>query len=143
MKVCGLTGGVGMGKSAAAEILLARGALVVDTDDLARQLVQPGEPALGEIQRAFGSQMVDGNGQLQRELLARAVFSDATARQKLESILHPRIRNRWKNQIENWRAEQKPLAIVVIPLLFETGAETEFDVTICVACSIKPRSASS
>jgi dephospho-CoA kinase len=135
MKVCGLTGGVGMGKSAAAGILRARGAQVVDTDELARQLVQPGETALVEIQAQFGKNIVAADGRLRRDELAKIVFSDAAAREKLEKILHPKIRERWLAQIETWRQENCALAVVVIPLLFETHAESQFGKIICVACS--------
>ena len=135
MKICGLTGGVGMGKSTAAGFFLQLGARVVDTDDLARELVLPGQPALAEIQREFGNKFVAADGQLQRGELARLVFSDAGARKKLEAILHPRIRERWQAQVELWRNQACPLALVVIPLLFETAAETYFDKIICVACS--------
>jgi len=135
MKVCGLTGGVGMGKSTAAQFFRTRGAHVVDTDELARQLVQPGQPALAEIQAAFGQTIVAPEGRLRRDELARIVFADAAARQKLEAILHPRIGERWLAQIETWRRENRALAVVVIPLLFETRAESHFDKIICVACS--------
>jgi len=135
MKVCGLTGGVGMGKSTAAQFLRARGAQVVDTDELARQLVQPGQPALAEIQAEFGKAIIASDGRLRRDELARIVFADAAARKKLETILHPRIRERWLAQIETWRRENRALAVVVIPLLFETRAESHFNKIICVACS--------
>ena len=135
MKVCGLTGGVGMGKSTAAQFLRARGAQVVDTDELARQLVQPGQPALAEIQAEFGKAIIASNGRLRREELAEIIFADAAARKKLETILHPRIRERWLAQIETWRKENRALAVVMIPLLFETRAESHFDKIICVACS--------
>ncbi|MGD0744879.1 MAG: dephospho-CoA kinase [Verrucomicrobiota bacterium] len=155
MKVCGLTGGLGMGKSTAAGFFRQHGALIVDSDELARQLVQPGQPALMEIQAVFGKGLVAPNGQLRRDELAQIVFSDPAARKKLEAILHPRIRERWLAQIETWRAaskrpaatvrehggsgggrgENRALAVVVIPLLFETEAESGFDKIICVACS--------
>jgi len=135
MKVCGLTGGVGMGKSTAAEFLRSRGAQIVDADELARQLVQPGQPALAEIQTEFGRAIIAPDGRLCRDELARIVFADAAARKKLETILHPRIRERWLAQVEIWRKENRALAVVVIPLLFETRAETHFDKIICVACS--------
>jgi dephospho-CoA kinase len=139
MKVCGLTGGVGMGKSTAAEFLHARGAKVVDADQLARELVQPGQPALAEVQNAFGNEIISADGRLRRDELAKIVFVDAVARQKLEKILHPKIREHWLEQIEYWRKENCPLAIVVIPLLFETQAEKYFDKIICVACSENSR----
>jgi dephospho-CoA kinase len=135
MKVVGLTGGVGMGKTAAGEIMAKHGLPVVDTDLLARQVVEPGEPALLEIQSSFGSAVVDAAGALRRDELARFVFADEEARKKLESILHPRIRELWLGQVRKWRAEGRPVAVVVIPLLFETEAERELDATICVACS--------
>jgi dephospho-CoA kinase len=135
MKTLGLTGGVGMGKSASAELLRARGIPVIDTDDLAREIVEPGQPALNEVRQAFGPQIVGPDGPLRRADLARRVFADPTARKQLEDILHPRIRRLWRAQFDAWRAEGRPLAVVVIPLLFETGAERELDSTVCVACS--------
>jgi dephospho-CoA kinase len=135
MKICGLTGGLGMGKTTAARFLRERGAQVVDTDELARQLVQPGQPALAEIQAEFGKCILTPDGQLRRDELAQIVFTDAAARKKLEAILHPRIRERWLAQVETWRGENRALAVVVIPLLFETRAESHFDKIICVACS--------
>jgi len=135
MKLCGLTGGVGMGKSTAAGFFLQLGVRLVDTDQLAHELVQPGQPALAEIQREFGAGMVAPDGRLQRDELARLVFANAAARQRLEAILHPRIRERWQAQVAAWRAEHCPVAMVVIPLLFETGAESAFDRIICVACT--------
>jgi dephospho-CoA kinase len=135
MKVWGLTGGVGMGKSTVAETLRARGVPVVDTDELAWQLVEPGEPALAEIQDHFGKDMVASDGRLRRDELARIIFSDAAARRKLEAILHPRILQGWLAQIEIWRKENHPLAVVVIPLLFETQAESHFEKILCAACS--------
>jgi dephospho-CoA kinase len=135
MKVIGLTGGIGMGKSAAEEWLRRSGAPVVDTDSLARQIVEPGQPALLEIQRAFGNAVVGADGQLRRDELARIVFSNPAARRDLEAITHPRIRELWLKQIVTWRGENRPFAVVVIPLLFETAAEVEMTATICVACS--------
>ena len=135
MKTIGLTGGIGMGKSACAQLLQWRGAAVVDTDELARQLVNPGQPALAEVREIFGAAVIGPDGQLQREQLAQTVFANPAARKTLEDILHPRIRDLWHARIETWRNEGKPLAVVVIPLLFETKAEAEFDTVICVACS--------
>jgi len=135
MKLLGLTGGVGMGKSTAAGFLLSLGARVVDTDELARELVQPGRPALAEIRREFGGEMILSDGSLDRVALAEKVFADESARKQLENILHPRIRECWLAQIETWRREKWPLAVVVIPLLFETQAENQFDEIICLACS--------
>jgi dephospho-CoA kinase len=135
MKLLGLTGGVGMGKSACSDLLRARGLPLVDTDELARRVVEPGQPALAEVRRLFGPEVFAPHGELNREELGRRVFADPIARKQLEQILHPRIRELWHEQVEAWRQESRPLAVVVIPLLFETHAEKEFDATICVACS--------
>jgi dephospho-CoA kinase len=135
MKTFGLTGGIGMGKSAVTKILCERGVPVVDTDLLAHQIVQPGSPILEKIRREFGNEIVGPDGRLRRDELAKIIFADATARKKLEDIMHPPIRELWLAQIEQWRGEQKPFAIVVIPLLFETSAEKYFDEIVCVACS--------
>jgi dephospho-CoA kinase len=135
MKLFGLTGGIGMGKSAAAHILSQRGIMVVDTDELARNIVVPSQPALAEIQRTFGNDVISPEGTLRRDVLARIVFSDPTARQKLEAITHPLIRELWRKQVEMFRKMGAKAACVIIPLLFETNAESEFDATICVGCS--------
>lgn len=124
-----------MGKTTAAGILMARGIAVIDTDDLARQVVQPGQPALEEICQAFGAQVRDGSGELRRAALAQIVFADPAARAKLEAITHPRITQLWRQQLQAWRTEGRATAVVVIPLLFETKVEAEFDAVICLACS--------
>ena len=135
MKLYGLTGGIGAGKSAAAEILRSRGIMVLDTDTIARQLVEPGQPALLEIVARFGEGVRTADGYLNRAALAKLVFGDETARKDLEAILHPRIRACWQAEVQKWRMEGRQTAVVVIPLLFETGAETAFDAVICLACS--------
>jgi len=135
MKLLGLTGGVGMGKSTAAAFFQQRGAKIVDTDHLARELANPGQPAFDEIRAAFGESIIAPDGQLRRDQLAGIVFEDPVARKKLENILHPRIRARWLAHVESWKSENSPIALVVIPLLFETDAASHFDKVICVACS--------
>jgi dephospho-CoA kinase len=135
MNVLGLTGGVGMGKSTAARMLRTHGVQVVDTDDLARRLVEPGQSALAEIKEVFGDEVISSDGGLNRGELARIVFADIAARRKIEAILHPRIRQSWLAQVELWRRGDCRLAAVVIPLLFETQAASQFDKVICVACS--------
>ena len=135
MRLLGLTGGIGMGKSACADLLRARAVPVVDTDVLARKVVEPGQPALDQIRDTFGPDMIGPDGRLRRGELARRVFADAAAREELESILHPKIRELWLAQAQAWRAQGCPLAVVVIPLLFETGAEKELHSVVCLACS--------
>jgi dephospho-CoA kinase len=131
----GLTGGIGMGKSTAAELLAKRGAKVSDSDVLARELVDPGQPALAEIVEAFGGGVLREDGSLDRAKVGELVFGDSAAREKLEGILHPRIREAWQARLDGWAAAGERLAVAVIPLLFETQAETSFDRIVCVACS--------
>lgn len=135
MTLLGLTGGIAMGKSTVAQILGDAGWDVVDTDLLARQVVEPGAPALAEIAAAIGAGFLDETGRLRRAELARLVFADAAARRQLEDILHPRIRALWRARVEEWRAAGRSSAAVVIPLLFETDAAAEFDTILCAACT--------
>jgi len=137
MKVVGLTGGVGMGKSTCSDLLRQQAIPVVDTDELAREVVQPGSEALELIQKEFGSRVLDQSGALRRSTLAHIVFSEPAARQKLEGILHPRIRQLWKAQAAKWKTQGSAVGFVVIPLLFETKAEQELDRTVCLACSAR------
>ncbi|MEQ2005547.1 MAG: dephospho-CoA kinase [Limisphaerales bacterium] len=134
-KVYGLTGGIGMGKSTVAQLLQQRGVPVVDTDALARKVVEPGQPALAAIQEMFGAAVLAQDGSLRRDELARRVFGSDMARKQLEALLHPRIRELWLAQVEEWRAAGVKLGVVVIPLLFETNAAKSFDKVVCVACS--------
>jgi dephospho-CoA kinase len=108
---------------------------VVDTDDLARQVVAPGQPALAEIRERFGPSVFLPGGSLDRQELARQVFAIPSARADLEGILHPLIRALWTAEAEVWRGEGRLCGAVIIPLLFETGAESLFDATVCLACS--------
>ena len=135
MTLYGLTGGIGMGKSTAAKLLAQRGLPVLDTDTIAREIVEPGQPALAEIRARFGPAILTPDGHLDRARLADLVFADPAARQQLEAILHPRIRAVWTQQTALWRSAGRPTAIVVIPLLFETAAEASLDATVCIACS--------
>lgn len=135
MKLFGLTGGIGMGKSTCARLLARNGVAVIDTDVVAREIVEPGTPALEEIARHFGPEAFDAQGRLDRAAMARIVFGSSEKRKELEAILHPRIRERWLDQVAQWRQEGRESAAVVIPLLFETGAQNCFDAIVCVACS--------
>lgn len=135
MKLFGLTGGIGMGKSTAGDCLRELGVPVVDTDDIARDIVEPGEPALAEVTEEFGPGILTPAGLLNREKLAALVFDDPPARQRLEAMLHPRIRAVWQARADEWRTAGHPAGVVIIPLLFETGAETNFTATLCLACS--------
>lgn len=131
VRVLGLTGGIGSGKSFVASILSELGAEVIDADQLARQVVEPGQPALAEIVTAFGPQMLRPDGHLDRARLASLVFADATARQKLDAITHPRIRERMREEVEA-RAQRPGLLILDIPLLYESGREGTVEKVIVV-----------
>jgi len=137
MKLIGLTGGIGMGKSTSASLLSLGGVPVIDTDIIAHEIVEPGQPALTEIAATFGRELIDEQGKLRRAALAEIVFSSPEKLKQLESILHPIIRDRWLGQAIIWRREGKALGVVVIPLLFETNAQSHFDAIICTACSPK------
>jgi dephospho-CoA kinase len=135
MKLFGVTGGIGMGKSTSAEILARRGVPVIDTDAIAREIVEPGQPALGEIEASFGREVLDEHGRLRRDVLAETAFASREKLRLLESILHPRIRERWLAGAQVWRDEGRAAGAVIIPLLFETDAQSCFDSIICTACS--------
>ena len=124
-----------MGKSTAAKILEKKGVPVLDSDELARQVVEPGQPALTEIVDQFGDGVVDPEGRLDRAKMAQQVFGDDTMREQLEAIIHPRVRKRWQRKISEWREQQLRAGVVVIPLLFEVEAQDQFDGVLCVACS--------
>src|SRR6185503_17604820 len=135
MKLFGLTGGIGMGKSTSASLLQKHGIPVIDTDVIAREVVEPGQPALQEILTTFGREMLGSDGRLRRGALAAVVFSHPDRLKQLEAILHPRIRDRWMAWVEERRLERQRAAAVVIPLLFETSAQTHFSAVVCTACS--------
>jgi dephospho-CoA kinase len=128
----GLTGGIGSGKSTAARLLAERGAFVVDADTLAREVVEPGTQGLAEIVVAFGPDVLDSTGALDRTALGHRVFDDAAARERLEAIIHPRVRARAAEMAGDAPAD----AVVVhdIPLLVETGQSDDFDVVVVVDC---------
>ena len=132
-RVLGLTGGVGMGKSTAARLLIKAGLPVVDSDDLAREVVQPGTEGLAEIADEFGEGFLKPDGSLDRDKMASTVFQDQAARKQLEAIIHPRVRAVWENRIEQWREQKRPVGVVVIPLLFEVGLQDSFDAVLCLA----------
>ena len=134
-RVLGLTGGVGMGKSTAARLLKKAGLPVVDSDDMAREVVQPGTDALAEIAADFGEGFLNADGSMNRVKMASTVFQDDAARKRLEAIIHPRVRVVWEKQIEQWCEQKRPVGVVVIPLLFEVDLQDSFDAVLCVACT--------
>jgi dephospho-CoA kinase len=120
----GLTGGIGSGKSAAALLFSARGAPVIDTDEIAHALVEPGQPAYDEIVKSFGEDILDGNRRINRDRLRERVFENASERRRLEAILHPRIREVVRAKIADL---DSPYCIVVVPLLIESGFDDLVD----------------
>jgi dephospho-CoA kinase len=131
MKLLGLTGGIGSGKSTVASMFSELGADVIDADDLARQIVEPGQPALAEIHAAFGSAVIGADGRLDRKRLADIVFADPGSRARLNAITHPRIRARMNAEVEE-RRMQTGLLILDIPLLFENARWESLEKTIVV-----------
>lgn len=121
MFVVGLTGGIGAGKSAAAERFAERGVPIVDTDVIARDLTAPGGAALPAVAARFGPAVMRADGALDRAALRRIVFGDAAARADLEAILHPLIRAEAERRLSALSALSAPYALLVVPLLVETG----------------------
>lgn len=126
----GLTGGIASGKTTVADQLAARGAVVIDADVLARQVVEPGTPGLAAVVERFGPGILAPNGRLDRPRLGALVFADDGARRDLERIIHPEVRAR----AAALEREAAPDAVVVhvIPLLVETGQQGDFDVVVVV-----------
>lgn len=133
VRLLGLTGGIGTGKTTAADFFREAGVAVVDADLLARRAVEPGEPALEEIRRFFGRAVTCADGSLDREALARRVFFDAAARARLEAIVHPRVQALADREIAAaLAASPDGLVVYDVPLLFETGADARVDVVVVV-----------
>ncbi|MEJ0038807.1 MAG: dephospho-CoA kinase [Gammaproteobacteria bacterium] len=128
----GLTGGIASGKSTVARLFEALGVPVIDTDLLAREVVAPGEPLLGQIAARFGAGVLAEDGNLNRKSLRALVFADAAARADLEQLMHPAIRARLE---ASSAALGGPYQLLVIPLLVETGGRTPVDRVLVVDCS--------
>jgi dephospho-CoA kinase len=121
IRVFGLTGGIGSGKSTVAARFRARGLPVIDADQLAREAVLPGTPALEEIERDFGSEVLEVTGTLDRKKLAALVFGDERARHKLNAITHPRVRELALQRVDELERAGEPLVCYEVPLLIESG----------------------
>jgi dephospho-CoA kinase len=117
--VVALTGGIGSGKSTAAELFARFGAEIVDTDEIAHRVTAPGEPALKQIAREFGAAVLTAQGALDRSTLRQLVFASVDHRKRLESIVHPPIRTEVDRRLQR---AQGPYVLLVVPLLVETGA---------------------
>jgi dephospho-CoA kinase len=137
MRRIGLTGGIGSGKSTVSALLAERGAVVVDADLIAREVVEPGTPGLAAVVEAFGTDVLGADGSLDRPALAAVVFADPAARRRLDGIVHPLVRAR-ASELE---AAAPPGAVVVhdVPLLVETGQAGRFDLVLVVAADVETR----
>lgn len=129
MLVVGLTGGIASGKTAVAERFAAHAVPVIDTDRIARELVEPGTECLRKIVERFGETMLDAAGRLDRPALRRRIFEKEEDRRWLERLLHPRIRAAVLDRLAGLRA---PYAVVVVPLLFESGFDSLVDRVLVV-----------
>jgi dephospho-CoA kinase len=130
--VVGLTGGIGSGKSAVADLFARRGVTVVDTDAIAHELTAPGGGAIEAIHESFGSDFITREGALDRARMRALVFGDPQSKRRLERILHPRIRAESAARIA---AADGPYAILVVPLLVEAGADrTRYQRVVVVDC---------
>ena len=127
----GLTGGIAAGKSSVAELWRAHGATIIDSDVLAHRALERGTATYREIVAAFGAAILNFDGTINRRQLGEIVFADAARRQALNAIVHPVVRAEWRLKL----AAATGIAVVVIPLLFEVGAEKEFDRVVVVGCS--------
>jgi dephospho-CoA kinase len=136
MLVVGLTGGIGSGKSLAAQFFAELGALVIDADQLARDAIERGSDGFDELIATFGDSILS-NGLVDRRALGELVFRDAEAKKKLEGIIHPIVRREFEEAVQS--LEQDQILIYEIPLLFETKAMERFDYIVTVEADIQLR----
>ena len=131
MRVLGLTGGIGSGKSTVSQMFAEYGAEVVDADQIAREVVAPGQPALQAIKEAFGAAVIRPDGRLDRTRLGGLIFRDPASRARLNTITHPRIQERLQQEVEV-RRPRDGILILDIPLLYETGRGDMVEAVIVV-----------
>ena len=132
MRLIGVTGGIATGKSTVDRMLEAHGAVVIDADELAREVVLAGEPALDEVAARFGREVILPDGALDRTRLGEVVFADPDARRDLERITHPRILDLMQERVAAALAGPAPLVAVDVPLLFENAREGMFEGVLLV-----------
>lgn len=130
MYLVALTGGIAAGKSTVAKRWVENGAIEIDADDLAREVVEPGSVGLERVSEAFGSGVLTDSGELDRKAMARIVFEDAEKRELLNSILHPLIRQRTRELLEQMRNEE--IVVYSVPLLVEASVDHEFNLVVTV-----------
>ena len=139
MKLIGLTGGIGSGKSTVAKICRERGWKVVDADGIARDVVKPGRPALAELAAAFGEDILLADGSLNRKELAQRAFVDKEHTELLNSITHPRIQAETQRQFDEAREEGYDFAVYDMPLLVDNGLDKDMDYVIVVDVAVEER----
>lgn len=129
----GLTGGIASGKSTVASILVERGAVLVDADRIAREVVLPGTELLEQVANRFGQAILNPDGSLNRKKLGEIVFADDAARKDLEGLLHPQIRLRMKQRMQEAEdTDPGRLVVVDVPLLYESGLQQMFEQVMVV-----------
>ena len=126
-----LTGGIATGKSYVLELLLDRGVPTIDADDIVHESFEPGTATTQAIALDFGHAVLQPDGRVDRAALASRVFTDANARLRLEAIVHPLV---YKKIMEWFETVDRPMAVVSIPLLYETHREADFDAVVVTAC---------
>lgn len=139
MRIIGLTGGIGSGKSTVAEMLRERGIPVVDADQVSREIVEPGQPALKELASAFGDEILTDAGDLNRAALAKKAFSSQENTDLLNSITHPAIRAEVRSQFAQLEEAGHKAAVYDMPLLIEQGLNEQVDLTIVVDVDAEER----
>ena len=132
MRIIGLTGGIGSGKSTVGEMLRELGAAVVDADAGARAVVEPGQPALDEIREAFGAKMLRPDGGLDRDRMAALVFADDDARARLNAITHPRVRAWMAERVRAAADAGAEVVVLDVPLMYESGLQAGVESVIVV-----------
>ncbi|HSC43011.1 MAG TPA: dephospho-CoA kinase [Candidatus Binatia bacterium] len=141
MKLVGLTGGIASGKSTVAKILQSLGAAIVNADDLAREVAEPGHEAWKEIVASFGADILQSDQTLDRQKLRTLIFNQPEARKRLESIIHPRVRALAEERIRQYAAAGYPVVIYEVPLLFEGNLQEWLRPVILVACDVETQTA--
>jgi dephospho-CoA kinase len=131
----GLTGGIGSGKSAVSRLLARHGAVVVDADVIARDVVEPGTPGLAAVVAEFGAEVLRPDGRLDREALGRRVFADPAALARLNAIVHPLVGEEAARQLEAAERAGAPVVVHDVPLLVENGLQDRYDDVVVVAAS--------
>lgn len=139
MKKIGLTGGIGSGKSTVAKLLAEHGFIVVDADKIAREIMEPGSPVPDDVAAAFGDDLINEDGSLDRGELARRAFVDKQSTEKLNSITHPAIRSESERQFAAAEAAGEPAVVYDMPLLVELGMHRDMDLTVVVDVDAEER----